>query len=43
MEITHRAISRKVFAIGALTAARFCLEHEKGFYSFEEVIIWTQR
>ncbi|HPE54186.1 MAG TPA: dihydrodipicolinate reductase C-terminal domain-containing protein [Mesotoga prima] len=43
IEITHRAISRKVFAIGALTAARFCLEHEKGFYSFEEVIRWTQR
>lgn len=43
IEITHRAISRKVFAIGALTAARFCLEHEKGFYSFEEVIKWTQK
>lgn len=43
IEITHRAISRKVFAIGALTAAQFCADKEKGFYSFEEVIEWTQK
>jgi 4-hydroxy-tetrahydrodipicolinate reductase len=43
IELTHRAISRKVFAIGALTAAQFCASKEKGFYSFEEVIKWTQK
>lgn len=35
---THRAISRKVFALGALKAAIFAISKESGFYSFEEVI-----
>lgn len=38
IELTHRAISRSVFAIGALRAAEFVCTRDKGFYSFEEVL-----
>lgn len=38
IEFTHRALSRKVFALGALKAAEFVTGKEKGFYSFEEVL-----
>ncbi len=38
IEITHRAISRKVFALGALTAAQFVCNAKPGFYSFREVL-----
>jgi 4-hydroxy-tetrahydrodipicolinate reductase len=41
LEFKHRAVSRKVFALGALKAAEFLLEKKKGFFSFEEVIKWT--
>ncbi len=38
IEFSHRAISRRVFALGALKAAEFVSERERGFYSFEEVL-----
>ncbi|MEA4877093.1 dihydrodipicolinate reductase C-terminal domain-containing protein [Aminobacterium sp. MB27-C1] len=38
LEFTHRALSRSVFALGALRAAEFVLSAEPGFYSFEEVV-----
>ncbi|KAF2960454.1 4-hydroxy-tetrahydrodipicolinate reductase [Thermotoga sp. 38H-to] len=38
IEIKHRAISRTVFAIGALKAAEFLVGKDPGMYSFEEVI-----
>lgn len=45
LEVTHRAISRKVFALGALKAALFCQarEGEPGYHSFEEVVRWTPK
>ena len=36
--LTHRAISRSVFAYGALRAAEFAAAAQPGFYSFEEVL-----
>ncbi|PLV55616.1 4-hydroxy-tetrahydrodipicolinate reductase [Thermotoga sp. SG1] len=38
IEIKHRAISRTVFAIGALKAAEFLVGREPGFYSFEKIV-----
>lgn len=38
LSISHRAISRSVFAIGAVKAAEFALNHPAGFYSFEDVV-----
>ncbi|PLV60249.1 4-hydroxy-tetrahydrodipicolinate reductase [Thermotoga sp. KOL6] len=38
IEIKHRAISRTVFAIGALKAAEFVVNRRAGLYSFEEVL-----
>lgn len=38
IEIKHRAISRKVFALGALKAAKFILNKEKGFFTFKDII-----
>lgn len=38
LSLTHRAISRKVFAMGAFQAAKFALEQKPGFYDFEEVV-----
>jgi len=40
LQFKHRAISRKVFALGALKAAQFVLDKKNGFYTFEEVIKW---
>lgn len=40
LQLNHRAISRKVFALGALKAAQFVLDKKNGFYTFEEVIKW---
>lgn len=37
-EITHKAYSRAVFAEGALKAARFIIEKEKGYYKMEDMI-----
>lgn len=41
--LTHRALSRSVFALGALKAAEFVLSARPGFYSFEEVLTCGQR
>ncbi len=38
IEFTHRALSRRVFALGALKAAEFVSQRKRGFYSFEEVL-----
>lgn len=38
LSFSHRALSRKVFAMGALKAAEFALEKTRGFYDFEEVL-----
>ena len=38
LTISHRAINRSVFAIGAVKAARFALTKEKGLYGFEAVV-----
>lgn len=38
IEISHRALSRDVFAKGALTAARFLAKKPKGFYSMADVL-----
>lgn len=47
IEIKHRAISRKVFALGALKAAKFILNKKSGFYTFKDIIkeafIWIHR
>lgn len=36
--LSHRAISRSVFALGALRAAEFARSAKAGFYTFEEVL-----
>ncbi|WP_123054351.1 4-hydroxy-tetrahydrodipicolinate reductase [Clostridium sp. JN-1] len=38
IEIKHTAISREVFAIGALKSCEFMANKEKGFYSMDDVI-----
>ncbi|MDR2527581.1 MAG: 4-hydroxy-tetrahydrodipicolinate reductase [Synergistaceae bacterium] len=38
LSLTHRALSRSVFALGALRAALFAAGAEKGFYTFEDVL-----
>ena len=38
VEVTHRALSRRVFATGALKAARFAATAEPGLYSMREVL-----
>ena len=38
LTLTHRALSRSVFALGALKAAEFAVSAAPGFYSFEEVL-----
>jgi len=38
LSLSHRTISRTVFALGALKAANFALNAEPGLYSYEEVI-----
>jgi 4-hydroxy-tetrahydrodipicolinate reductase len=38
LTFTHRALSRGVFALGALRAALFVVNAEKGFYTFEDVL-----
>lgn len=42
IEIIHRSYSRKVFALGALTAAKF-ISKRKGFYSMEEVLSYEEK
>ncbi|QTA38782.1 4-hydroxy-tetrahydrodipicolinate reductase [Thermosipho ferrireducens] len=36
--ISHRAISRKAFALGALKAAEWVLTRKSGFYTFSDVL-----
>lgn len=38
LTLSHRAISRSVFALGALKAAEFAANAAPGLYSFEEVL-----
>ncbi len=38
IEITHRATSREVFAVGSLRAAQFMKGREKGLYSMDDLI-----
>jgi len=38
VEITHRASSRATFALGALRAARFLTERERGLYDMRDVL-----
>ncbi|GHS89427.1 4-hydroxy-tetrahydrodipicolinate reductase [Synergistales bacterium] len=38
LTFAHRALSRGVFAIGALSAAAFAVEAKPGFYTFEDVL-----
>jgi len=38
IEITHRASSRRTFADGALRAARWIMEREKGLYDMQDVL-----
>lgn len=38
IEIKHTALSRKIFANGALTAARYLIQQEPGLYNMEDVI-----
>lgn len=37
LEISHRALSRKAFALGALEACRYIVKRENGLYSMEDV------
>lgn len=38
IEITHRAYSRRIFALGALTAARWIVKKEPGLYSMKDLL-----
>lgn len=38
LTLSHRALSRSVFALGALKAVEFAASAAPGFYSFEEVL-----
>lgn len=38
IEITHKASSRKTFALGALRAAQFLMEQQKGLFDMQDVL-----
>ena len=38
LEITHRAESRRIFALGAILAAQFITQKEKGLYDLQDVL-----
>ena len=38
LEITHRAESRSIFAEGAILAAKFLAQKEKGLYDLQDVL-----
>ncbi len=38
LQVAHHAISRSVFAIGAVKAAQFILKEERGLFTFEDVV-----
>ena len=42
VRLTHRADSRRIFAAGALRAAKALITRAPGFYTFEE-ILFTQK
>lgn len=43
LSLNHRAVSRGVFALGALKSAEFALERDPGLYGFEEVVACALR
>lgn len=43
IKLNHRADSRKIFAAGALRAAKLLAEKEKGFYTLEDVLFHAAR
>ena len=38
IEISHKAYSRKLFAVGAIKAARFLVNQKPGLYSMDDVL-----
>lgn len=40
IEITHRALSRRVFALGVLKALEFIKDKEKGLFNMEDLLKW---
>lgn len=38
VELTHRATSRRIFATGAVAAAKRIVAREPGFYTFDELM-----
>lgn len=38
LSFTHRAVNRAIFARGALKAAEFAAEAQKGYYNFQDVL-----
>ncbi len=38
IEISHKAYSRRIFAVGAIKAARFLVEQQPGLYSMDDVL-----
>jgi 4-hydroxy-tetrahydrodipicolinate reductase len=38
IELTHRATDRKIFAAGALRAAKWVVGHSPGLYSMQDVL-----
>lgn len=43
LSIKHEAFSKKIFASGALTGARWLLEQEKGMYDMEDVLFSSNK
>ncbi|TET18257.1 MAG: 4-hydroxy-tetrahydrodipicolinate reductase [Candidatus Cloacimonadota bacterium] len=39
IEITHRAHSRRIFALGALSAARWIVQQKPGLYSMQDLLL----
>ncbi|SHH38957.1 4-hydroxy-tetrahydrodipicolinate reductase [Thermosipho atlanticus] len=38
IQFSHRALSRKVFALGALKAAEFVMKKTRGFFTFKDIL-----
>ena len=38
VSLSHRALSRNVFARGAISAARFLVGHDKGFFTMSDIV-----
>ena len=43
IEITHKAVSNRIFAAGALKAALFALGQTAGLYSMQDVILGGEK